>query len=108
MEMCKCSKEKEVAELQVTQKQVLETLRDLKNETQDLKNIYKLIYELTSNFSTLNETVIYTRQDVASIKSDVETMKSRPNDRENHFIKVGVGGIITIIIAAIFKILFVG
>lgn len=104
----RCTKVEELAELQANQKQILGNVKDIRNELQDLKNIYKLIYELSSNFATLNETVINTRIDVASIKIDVETMKSRPNDRENHYIKVGVGGIITVIIAAIFKILFMG
>lgn len=103
MDDCRCTKESDIAQLQANQKINIDEVRNLRTEMADLKNIYKLIYELTSNFSVLNETMNHTRDDVACIKQDLETIKRRPNERQEHYVKAIVTAIILLIVGALLK-----
>ena len=107
MDNHQCIKLKDIIELQTNQKQNLEAVKEMRTEMQDIKNIYKMIYELTSSFNTLNENMINTRKDVAVIKNDIDIMKGRPNEREQHFLKVGIGAIITIVVGAILRVILI-
>jgi len=103
-----CTKVDEIATLKSNQNNNMESVRELRKEVADLRNIYKMIYELTSNFQTLTQQMTDTRADVICIKTDVETIKNLPNDRENHFVKVAFGAIIILIVGAMFKIMLGG
>jgi len=103
-----CTKIDEIATLKSNQNNNIESVRELRKEVAELKNIYKLIYELTSNFTTLSKQMNDTREDLKCIKDDVEIIKNLPNDRENHFVKVAFGAIIILIVGAMFKIMFGG
>jgi len=103
-----CTKVDEIATLKSNQNNNLEAVRELRHEVAELKNIYKMIYELTSNFQTLAQQMAETREDVKCIRTDVETIKNLPNDRENHFVKVAFGAIIILIVGAMFKLMLGG
>ena len=103
-----CTKIEEIERLKSNQNNNLEAVRELRHEVAELKNIYKMIYELTSNFQTLAQQMAETREDVKCIKTDVETIKNLPNDRENHFVKVAFGAIIILIVGAMFKLMLGG
>ena len=103
-----CTKVDEIATLKSNQNNNLEAVRELRHEVAELKNIYKMIYELTSNFQTLTQRMSETREDVKCIRTDVETIKNLPNDRENHFVKVAFGAIIILIVGAMFKLMLGG
>ena len=103
-----CTKVEEIERLKSNQNNNLEAVRELRHEVAELKNIYKMIYELTSNFQTLTQRMSETREDVKCIKTDVETIKNLPNDRENHFVKVAFGAIIILIVGAMFKLMLGG
>ena len=102
-----CTKVDEIATLKSNQNNNMESVRELRKEVADLRNIYKLIYELTSNFTTLSQQMNDTRKDLKCIKDDVEIIKNLPNDRENHLIKVVLGAIIILIVGAMWKV-FIG
>ena len=103
-----CTKVEEIERLKSNQNNNLEAVRELRHEVAELRNIYKMIYELTSNFQTLAQQMSETREDVKCIRTDVETIKNLPNDRENHFVKVAFGAIIILIVGAMFKIMLGG
>ena len=103
-----CTKIEEIERLKSNQNNNLDAVRELRHEVAELKNIYKMIYELTSNFQTLTQRMSETREDVKCIRTDVETIKNLPNDRENHFVKVAFGAIIILIVGAMFKIMLGG
>ena len=103
-----CTKVEEIERLKSNQNNNLEAVRELRHEVAELRNIYKMIYELTSNFQTLAQQMAETREDVKCIRTDVETIKNLPNDRENHFVKVAFGAIIILIVGAMFKLMLGG
>ena len=103
-----CTKVDEIATLKSNQNNNIDSVKELRKEVAELRNIYKMIYELTSNFQTLTQRMSETREDVKTIKDDVETIKNLPNDRENHFVKVAFGAIIILIVGAMFKIMLGG
>jgi len=103
-----CTKVEEIERLKSNQNNILESATALRKEVAELRNIYKMIYELTSNFQTLTQRMSETREDVKCIKDDVETIKNLPNDRENHFVKVAFGAIIILIVGAMFKLMLGG
>jgi len=103
-----CTKIEEIERLKSNQNNNLDAVRELRHEVAELKNIYKMIYELTSNFQTLTQRMSETREDVKCIRTDVETIKNLPNDRENHFVKVAFGAIIILIVGAMFKLMLGG
>ena len=103
-----CTKVEEIERLKSNQNNNMDAVRELRKEVAELRNIYKMIYELTSNFQTLTQRMSETREDVKCIKDDVETIKNLPNDRENHFVKVAFGAIIILIVGAMFKLMLGG
>ena len=108
MSECNCTKVAEIERLKSNQNNILESATELRKEVTDLKNIYKMIYELTSNFRTLTQQMTDTREDLKCIKEDVEIIKNLPNDRENHLIKIVLGTFIVLIVGAMFKIMLGG
>ena len=103
-----CTKVEEIERLKSNQNNILESATALRKEVADLKNIYKMIYELTFNLRTLTQQLADTKEDLGCIKEDVEIIKNLPNDRENHFLKVGFGAIIILIVGAMFKLMLGG
>ena len=103
-----CTKVDEIATLKSNQNNNMEAVRELRHEAAELKNIYKMIYELTFNLRTLTQQMTDTKEDLKCIKDDVEIIKNLPNDRENHFVKVAFGAIIILIVGAMFKIMLGG
>jgi len=103
-----CTKVEEIERLKSNQNNIMESATALRKEVADLKNIYKMIYELTFNLRTLTQQMTDTKEDLKCIKDDVEIIKNLPNDRENHFVKVAFGAIIILIVGAMFKIMLGG
>jgi len=108
MSECNCTKVAEIERLKSNQNNIMESATELRKEVADLKSIYKMIYELTSNFRILTQQMTDTREDLKCIKDDVEIIKNLPNDRENHLIKIVLGTFIVLIVGAMFKIMLGG
>lgn len=90
MEQYKCTKEGEVATLKAENKTIFK-------EIESLKRIQDIIYDLSKNLSTLVMEMKDTKEDVKSIRQDLDEIKRKPgNDYDN--IK---GTVVNLIIGAI-------
>lgn len=77
MEQYKCMKEGEVATLKAENKTIFK-------EIESLKRIQDIIYDLSKNLSTLVMEMKDTKEDVKSIRQDLDEIKRKPgNDYDN-------------------------
>ncbi|MDU5080214.1 hypothetical protein [uncultured Tissierella sp.] len=91
MEQCNCTKEGEIATLKAENKTIFK-------EIDNLKNIQNTILELSTNITRLVEQMRETKEDVKTIRDDLDEIKKIPSSDLHHYKKLIIGGAITIIV----------
>ena len=95
-EMCKCTRDSEIATATAERKTLFK-------EIESLKNMQNAIYDLGTNIALLVQQMKETKEDVASIKKDVENIKTIPTSNYQYYTKLIMGAIIGGVVGYIVK-----
>lgn len=92
----KCTKESELATAAAERKTLFK-------EVESLKNMQNAIYDLGTNIALLVQQMKETKADVASIKKDVENIKTIPITNYQYYTRLIIGAIIGGVVGYIVK-----
>lgn len=101
MDNYKCTKEGEIATLKAEVKGAYKILDGVRSDLTDLKEVYNLIYGLTTNVSVLTEQMVQMNKQLDNIRKVQDDIIKEPLNDYNHYRKLIVGGIITTTLGAI-------
>lgn len=101
MEVCKCSKEKEIGIMQ-------SDVKNLYHKVDKLENTQSGMNELITSVAILAENMKGIKEDVADVKKDVNILKRAPADEAKEFKKTVRNVIVTFIVTAILTYIVTG
>lgn len=96
MEHYRCERDADISELKTNMKALFK-------RTDEMRQIYESLQQLTINTSILVEQMKDTRSDVDKIKVDIESIKRLPADNYQYYIKVISGGAIGAVVGYLLK-----
>lgn len=119
MDVCNCSKEKDIGIIQTEIKTLFNIAESNKKSIVEMNRVYDLIYGLTTNVSILAEQMARNTDDLGHMKKDIDVIKSkserspeerirdsdfnhykRQSEKYEHYTKVAVGAVILALIGA--------
>lgn len=89
-----CLKEAEIADVKARLTAAFERI-------DELRKLHEVLYEISSSIAVLVEQMKDTRQDVSSLKTDMEIIKRKPADDFHGYQRLLFGGVIGAIVAFI-------
>ena len=101
MEVCKCTKEKEIATLQ-------SDVKTLYRKTDKLEITQDGMNELITNVAILAENMKGIKEDVADVKKDINLLKKAPAEEAKEFKRTVRNVIVTFILTAILTYILTG
>lgn len=96
-----------VAALEMRVENIIEELKELKDEVKDMRGLTTAIEKLTVVVGTMNEKIDATNTNVAKLDTRLESIEREPADDFRHYKRLAIGGIITGIIGIIFALVTV-
>lgn len=87
-----CLKERDIAEVRAKLDSAFQRI-------DELRKLHEVLYEISGSIAVLVEQMRDTKQDVSSLKTDMEVIKRKPAEDFHGYQRMIVGGIIGAIVA---------
>lgn len=109
MDVCKCSKIKEISKMETEIVSLFKLVEVNRKELNDMNKVYDLIYGITTNVSVLAEQMTKNTEELSKVSKDVDTIKRVPSDynyykrqagKIEHYKRVAIGAIIISVVGA--------